>query len=213
MRKIITSLELGSEMMRGCVSAVSLRQPPEVLALDNIPSNGIAAGAITDFEAARNDVCDLIGRLEKMINGSIRRVSVSISGKGIGVTEAHGMIALSKKPRQIWTRDVRRCEKVAGMVMLPEDRLIMHECVRCYSINEGEVVRDPVGLYATKLAASVYLVTADLSLVKNMRKCVEQTGYLLEDIVVSPVALSESILVNGSAGKTTAIIDIGGDST
>lgn len=213
MQRIITGLDLGSSNVRASACRVDSKGNIELLGLETMPSRGMQSSNIINFNVACNDISEIIKRLEKSIKMRIRHVYATISGSGIQIMEAKGMIALSKKPRQIWQLDVDRCIKTAGMIKLPQDRQIVQKLVHSFYINEGDIVDNPIGLYSTKLGVKLYVVTAEIAKIKNLYKCVEHAGYLLGDVVFSASAIAESVLAEEHVNKNIALLDIGSNVT
>jgi len=209
MARIITGLDIGSTNIRAAVCSMDTKGRLTILALDNMPSNGIDSGNIVNFDVACNDLIGIIRKLEKQIKRKIRYISATISGSGMAGLETSGMVGLSKRPRQIWQRDVDKCVKTAEMVKIPEDRQIVQKAIHSFYINEGDLVDNPIGMYATKLGIKMYLVTAEIAKIKNLYKCVEHTGYILDNVVFSESAIAESILTDENREGVTALIDIG----
>jgi len=209
MSHIVAGLDMGSSNIRAAVCRVSGKGEMELLALESIPSGGIDSGDVTDFNIAVRDIREVLKKLEAKINGRIKQVSATIGGSYVQSVEAHGMIALSQKPRQIWHRDVKRCIEIARMIRLPQDRQIIQEIVQSFYINERDRVADPLGVYATKLGVNLYVITADVSRIKNLSKCIEHSGYILDNVVFSTSAVFESIFPEENEGRICFLLDIG----
>lgn len=209
MTRLLTGLDLGSSNIRAAVCEISKAEKLKLLALDSVPSNGIASGSIVDFDAVRQGVVDIIKRLEKKIKRRIRTVSVALSGSGIKGIEASGMIALAKRPREVTSRDIEKCRKIAGLVQIPVDKQVVQKFTHSFYINEGDKVANPQGLYATKLTLRLYIIMAETAKIKNLYKCVEHAGYLVDDIVFSGCAIAESVLTEEEKKGGIAVIDIG----
>ncbi len=209
MSRLITGLDLGSSNIRAAVCRMDRTGKLNLLALDNISSNGIASGNIVDFDAARDDVANIIRGLEEKIKKKIKSVSLALSGSDIRGVLTKGMIGLSKRPRQVSGRDIDRCKKVASMIQIPIERQILQKEIHSYYINEGNEVVNPTGLYATKLTTKIYIITAEIAKIKNLYKCIEYAGYVPDSVVFSGSAIAESVLSEEEKRTGTLIIDIG----
>lgn len=51
------------------------------------------------------------------------------------------------------------------------------------------------------------------TILHNIRKCVEKSGLIVNELVITPLALTESILSDGEKDFGTIVIDIGGGQT
>ena len=209
MGRLITGLDLGSSNIRATVCRMDRTGKLRLLAVDNISSNGVSSGNIVDFDAACNDVANIIRRLEGKIKKKIKSVSVALSGSDIGGVVTTGMVGLSKRPRQVSWRDIDRCKKVASLIQVPIEKQILQKEIHSYYINEGNEVVSPMGLYATKLTAKIYIITAPIAKIKNLYKCIEHAGYMLDSVIFSGSAIAESVLSEEEKRTGNLIIDIG----
>jgi cell division protein FtsA len=64
-----------------------------------------------------------------------------------------------------------------------------------------------------RLEAHVHVVTGSISLIQNLVKCVEATGVNAENIVLQPIASSESVLSSEEKEMGVILVDIGGGTT
>ncbi|NQT22938.1 MAG: hypothetical protein HQ579_05805 [Candidatus Omnitrophica bacterium] len=209
MSRIITALDLGSSNIRACAASINGRGQLKLLALERMPSSGISHGGVVDFDAATNDILRMTKALEKKAKKKIRYISLAISDADFNGFIANGMIALSARPRPIQMRDIVRCEKIAGFVQVPIDRQVVQKELHSFFINDGEKVRNPLGLNATKLSLNLYVVTGEASKLVNLQNVVEHAGYILDDMVFSGYATAHSIFANAQTEEKTALLDIG----
>lgn len=213
MQSIITGLDLGSQNMRAAAAEIRKDGSIRLLSLENMPSRGISSKGITDFESARADIAELIGKLERNIGRKIRSVSVVLNLEGTEWFLASGMIGLSQRPRRIRDTDIERSKKIAKFTHLACDKQVIHNEIHSFYINEGDPVADPTGLYATKLTVKLYVITSDASKIMSLNNCVEQAGYIMEDMVFFGRALFHSVLTDEERKSSIALIDIGAQST
>ena len=207
---IITGLDLGSSNIRVAMISVSDDETIEVLALENVTSKGIDSGNIVDFDIASTDIRDVLKRVEEKTQKRAKNICVSIKGAGISGMQAKGMFALGKHPRQIGQRDIEKCVRISSMIRLSEHKQIIQKEIQSYYINESDKVVNPEGLYSTKLGMELYVVIADIAKIKNLYRCIEHSGYILNATVFAPIAIKKTISsIEKNKDSISAIIDIG----
>jgi cell division ATPase FtsA len=76
-------------------------------------------------------------------------------------------------------------------------------------VDDQPWVRNPAGLYASRLACEVFVITADVNHIQNAYKCVNGAGYDIKALVYSGIADASAILDEKDAELGTMLIDIG----
>jgi cell division protein FtsA len=64
----------------------------------------------------------------------------------------------------------------AKAVAIPMDQRIVHVLPQEFVIDEQEGIRQPVGMSGVRLEARVHIVTAAVSAMQNIVKCVRRCG-------------------------------------
>ena len=70
-------------------------------------------------------------------------------------------------------------------------------------------IKDPIGMTGVRLEAEVHIVTCGTTALNNIDRCIEQSGLLQLDRVLSSLASSEAVLTTGEKDLGTAVVDIG----
>ena len=63
------------------------------------------------------------------------------------------------------------------------------------------------------LEVDVHIVTAQESIMRNIRRCVTRAGLKIERFVLQPIASAESVLTEEEKDAGIAVVDIGGSTT
>lgn len=210
MKRVVSVIDLGSNKIAACMASIGKGGSVSLLALDNLDSRGITGGGITDIGKAVEDISTIMGKLERRERKKIRNVFVTTKGVDIEMHITRGMIPLSKSPREITKKDVKRCLEIAAMENLPLDRAVVEKIVRGFYIDDiAPGIINPIGLYGIKLEAETFVATANQSKIQNIAKCVDQAGFLLNGIYLSSVASANSVLEGKEKEKGVLLFDIG----
>jgi len=210
MAKIITAIDLGSKRIAAAMAAIRKNGTFAVLALENLISRGISGGNIVDINKAVEDISSIMGKLQKKGARKERNVFVTTKGPDVEFLVSHGMVALSRTPREITKRDVEKCLSVAGMVRIPANKAMAQKITKNFYIDDMPTnVENPIGLYGLKLESEVYIATLTLSKIQNITKCVDHAGFLLSGIYLSSVASAGGILEDREKENGVLVIDVG----
>ena len=209
MKKIIAVIDLGSNRIAACAAAVDGLGRTSIVALDSLYSRGINGGSITDINKAVEDISSIMNKMEAQKRKKIKNIFVTARGIDIKTDISRGMVPLSKIPREITKKDVKKCLEIAQMTRLPMDRTIVENVVRGFYIDGGKMsIANPVGLYGVKLEVETFIATANQSKIQNITKCIDHAGFLLDGIRISGVASAHSVLEGNEKEKGVLLLDI-----
>ena len=214
MSKLITVLDLGSSKIAALRALVNTDGSTLIIAAENMHSRGITRGDITDIDKATDDVSSIMRKLERGMPKKAKKVFVTTRGADVKMDISRGMVPLSSIPREITKKDVKKCLEMASMIRLPLDIAIVERFVRAFYVDrESPGVQNPVGLYGIKLEAETFIALANRSKIRNITKCIDHAGLLLDGIYLSILASAESVLGEGDKEKGVLLCDIGGSLT
>ena len=82
-----------------------------------------------------------------------------------------------------------------------------------FVVDGFQGIKDPRGMMGIRLEMRGLLYTGPRTILHNLRKTVERAGVQVENIVISPLALTRSILNEGEKEFGATVIDLGGGQT
>ncbi|HMN79490.1 MAG TPA: cell division protein FtsA, partial [Burkholderiaceae bacterium] len=80
-------------------------------------------------------------------------------------------------------------------------------------IDGQEDIREPIGMSGVRLEVKVHIVTGAVSAAQNIVKCVRRCGLEVQDLILQPLASSNSVLTQDEKELGVALVDIGGGTT
>jgi len=80
-------------------------------------------------------------------------------------------------------------------------------------LNGEERVKQPVGMHGTRLDVETHIITASVSSVQNLVKCIRSIGIEVEDLILEPLASGEAVLTPQERNTGIIMADIGGGTT
>jgi cell division ATPase FtsA len=211
MREPITVIDLGSNRIVAARGAVDRNNRVHFSALEDLHSRGIEGGEITDINKAIDDISSVMKRFERREKRRLKKIHVTTRGAGIQMAASRGMTPLSRTPREITGKDIRKCLELATLVKLPVDKAVMQKIIKGFTIDGGEAsVLNPLGLYGIKLEVESFIAIASRSKIQNITKCIDHAGFLLDGIYLSSLASAGSILDAKEKEDGVLLLDIGG---
>lgn len=209
---IYVGLDIGTTSVK-VVVAEYIEGQINIIGVGNAKSEGLSRGIVVDIDKAVATVKRAIRQAEEKSGIQIRRVNVGLPANLLEVERCEGMIAVSTESKEITDEDVRNVAAAAIVRSTPPERQIITLIPREYKVDGFDGIKDPRGMIGVRLDMQGLVYTGPKTIIHNIRKCVEKAGLQVGEMVITPLALCESILSNGEKDFGTIVIDMGGGQT
>jgi cell division ATPase FtsA len=206
---IVTGLDIGSSKTTALTARSAASGSFEILGQISLPSKGVYKGMFTDLGEATDTISKTLTKLREKTGKRPGDIYVNISGQTVKGAKSAGMIPLSLRGREVARPDMDRAIGVATTIHLPFDREIIHKIVHNFSIDDQSWIRNPLGLYASRLNCEVYIITGDVNHIQSIYKCVNSAGYDIKELVYTGIADGASLLDQAQKEEGAVLIDFG----
>ena len=146
-----------------------------------------------------------------MADCKIRDVYTGIAGSHIRSFNSSGMVAV--KDKEVTAADVARVIETAKAVNIPTDQQVLHILTQEFIVDGQEDIREPIGMSGLRLEVKVHIVTGAVSAAQNIVKCVRRCGLEVQDLILQPLASSQTCLTADEKDLGVVLVDIGGGTT
>jgi len=213
--EIIVGLDVGTNVTRAVIAQRSDKKDgkPIILGVGLAPSTGLRRGIVVDVEETVKSITESVKLAEKTSGVPVESAYVSIGGSHIVSQFNKGVVIVSRVDGEISEEDVTRVIEAAQAVSLPNNKEIIHVIPCSFSIDDQEKINDPVGMSGTRLEAEVLVVEGSSPFMKNLSKCVRQSGIDVDEFVFSPLAAAKSVLSKKQKDLGVVMVDMGGGTT
>lgn len=205
-------LDIGTTSVK-VVVAEYVDSQMNIIGVGNAKSEGINRGIIVDIDKTVQAIQRAVRQAEEKAGIQIRSVSVGVPANLLEVENCQGMIAVNSESKEITDDDVRNVASVALVRSTPPERQIIAILPQEFTVDGFEGIKDPRGMIGVRLEMFGVVYTGPKTILHNIRKCVEKSGLIVNELVITPLALTESILSDGEKDFGTIVIDIGGGQT
>jgi cell division protein FtsA len=210
-KSMIVGLDIGTSKVAAMVGEVGAGGDIEIVGIGSHPSRGLKKGVVVNIESTVQSIQRAVEAAEKMAQCKIHSVYTGIAGSHIRSFNSHGVTAI--KAGEVTPADVERVIEAARVVAIPTDQQILHILPQDFTIDYQEGIREPVGMSGVRLEARVHIVTAAVSAVQNISKCVRRCGLEVDDVILEQLASSRAVLTDDEKELGVCLIDIGGGTT
>ncbi len=208
---IIVGLDVGTCYIRTVVAKINAdHTKPQIIGISKVPSFGLRRGAVVDIEETVKNISQSIQEAERSSGLPIERVLVSLSGNHIIPKISKGVVAVSRADGEVSKEDVERAIKAASAISVPQNREILHTIPRNFSIDNQEGIKEPVGMNGVRLEVDALIIEGAVPFIKNLRKCIEEAGLDIEEMILAPLAASRAALSKRQKELGVLSLDLGG---
>lgn len=213
-QKTIVALDVGSSKIRTIVGLTEEKKNLiNIIGVGISPSNGIRKGMVTDIDEAVSNITAALEDAERMSGEPIHRVFVGFSGPHIETYDSKGVIAINGPNAEITEDDVDRVLDAARAVSLPSNREILRIIPKSFSIDSQHGIKYPVGMTGIRLEVEAHIIAGQTAAIKNVEKCLYETGVDIEELIPSGLACAETALNKKQKELGVVLIEVGSSST
>jgi cell division protein FtsA len=209
-KDLVVGLDIGTAKVMAVVAEVLPGGELKIAGLGIAPASGLKRGVVVNIDATVQSIQQALKEAELMADCKITRVYTGITGSHIRGINSSGMVAV--KDREVTPADVARVVETARAINISTDqRLLLVEPQEF--VIDGQDVKEPIGMSGIRLEAKVHIVTGAQSAAENIIKCVRRCGLEVEQLLLNPLATSQSVLSDDEKELGVACVDIGAGTT
>ena len=207
-----TGLDIGTSSIKVLVAEL-VDGEVNVIGVSNAKRKGVKDGIIVDIEAAATAIKSAISQAEEKAGISIKSVNVGLPANLLQVEPTQGMIPVTSDTKEITDQDVENVVKSALTKSMTPDREVITFVPEEFVVDGFQGIRDPRGMMGVRLEMRGLLYTGPRTILHNLRKTVERVGVQVDNVIISPLAIVNSVLNEGEREFGATVIDMGGGQT
>jgi cell division protein FtsA len=212
-KKIISAIDVGTTKIATLVANIKAEDDIEVLGVGVVPSHGLHKGIVVNMDEAKQSIATSIKEAQRVSGIRIDSAYVGVTGRHISSLNNRGVIAIPRDDRLVRTQDLKRALSAARNITVAEGKKVLHAIPRYYALDGQEGVKQPVGMHARRLDVETHIITASVTSIQNLAKCVRSIGVDVEDLILEPLASGEAVLTAEERETGVIMADIGGGTT
>ena len=213
-KNISVGLDIGTTKIVAMVGSRNEFNKLEILGIGKSQSLGVHRGVVNNITQTIESIKYAIEEA-KMESGeeSIKEVVVGIAGQHIRSLQHSDYITRENPDKVIDNNDIDELiNQVYKLVMLPGEEII-HVLPQDFKVDGQSEIKEPIGMYGSRLEANFHIVVGQVSSIRNIGRCIKSSGLEMADITLEPLASADAVLSNEEKEAGIALIDIGGGTT
>ncbi|MBO4107368.1 cell division protein FtsA [Streptococcus suis] len=207
-----TGLDIGTSSVKVLV-AEYIDNEMNVIGVSNVKSAGVKDGIIINIEVAAGAIKKALAQAEEKAGIRIDRVNVGLPANLLQIEPTQGMIPVTTDSQEITDVDVENVVKSALTKSMTPEREVISFVPEEFIVDGFTGIKDPRGMMGIRMEMRGLLYTGPRTILHNLRKTVERAGVQVDNVVISPLALTRSVLNEGEREFGATVIDLGGGQT
>jgi cell division protein FtsA len=211
-RGIITSIDVGTTKVCTIIADVN-GDNIRVVAVGITPSVGLHKGLVVNINEARESVRESVKKAEQASGYKVESAYIGVTGRHVSSLNNRAVVAITRNDRLVRSDDLRRVLTTARSIKVPVDRRLLHVIPRGFAVDGQTGVKNPVGMHGFRLDVEAHIITAAVTSVQNLVKCIRGIGVDIDDLILEPLASSEAVLSEDEKQVGVILADVGGGTT
>ncbi|MGI6484327.1 MAG: cell division protein FtsA [Candidatus Dojkabacteria bacterium] len=210
-RRIITAIDVGGFKITTLITSVEDGKNPTVIGVCAYPSKGIKKGVVVNIDDATSAILESVTAAERMAGVTVSDAFISINGEQVTSLNNKGVVAVAGS--EITIDDTYRAIENARTLSLPDNLNPIHIIPREFVVDSQGGIKYPIGMSGGRLEVETHIITAPNSYWQNIKKCVEQVGANVYDVIFTAWASSLAVLTDTEKELGVTLLDIGAGTT
>ncbi|MDR1568795.1 MAG: cell division protein FtsA [Streptococcaceae bacterium] len=207
-----TGLDIGTSSVKVLV-AEYIDAQMNIIGVGNTKSEGIKNGVIVDIEKTVESIKKAVRQAEEKAGVQVTNVNVGLPANLLSVEECQGLMAVGMDNQEITDDNVNDVVKSALVRSVPPEREIVTVIPEEFIVDGFANISDPRGMIGVRLEMRGLMFTGPKTVIHNIKSTVKKAGLNIDQLVITPLALANSILTDGEKDFGTILLDMGGGQT
>jgi len=211
--KIAVGLDIGTTKIVAMIGRENEYGKLEILGLGKTKSLGVHRGVVNNITQTIQSIQQAVQEAEMSSGLKIEDVVVGIAGQHIRSIQHSDYVTRTNSDEVIDESDIDALiNQVHKLIMLPGEE-ILHVLPQEYKIDGQAEIKEPIGMYGGRLEANFHVVVGQIASIRNIGRCVKNSGLGLAGITLEPLSSANAVLSKEEKEAGVALIDIGGGTT
>lgn len=211
--KIIFGLDIGTTKIVCLAGKLNEHGKLEVLAVGKSKSLGVKRGIVNNIMQTVESINHAVELVHDNYGIQVDSVCTGIAGQHIRSLQHSDYITRDNPEQFIDHTDIEKLhQNVKKLILLPGEEMI-HVLAQEYKIDGETNIHQPEGMYGSRLEASFHIVAGQTAAIKNITRCVVESGLNINALNLEPLASADAVLSPEEKEAGVVLVDIGGGTT
>ena len=211
--KIVFGLDIGTTKIVCLAGKLNEHGKLEIISVGRSKSLGVKRGIVNNIMQTVESINHAVNLVHQDSGLDVQSVCTGIAGQHIRSLQHQDYITRDNPEDFINAFDVEKLhENVRKLILLPGEEII-HVLAQEYKIDGETNIKQPEGMYGSRLEASFHIVAGQTAAIRNITRCVVTSGLKINALNLEPLASSDAVLSADEKEAGVVLVDIGGGTT
>lgn len=211
--RIIQAVDIGTTKVAAIVAKQTANNKLEILGMGVSPSFGVIRADVTNISKTVDAIQIAVGEAERQSGIKFTDVYVGIAGAHINSLQHRAILMRPDYDEVISQKDIDKLIEDTYRLPLPPGDRIIEVLPQDYKVDHNINIQDPIGMPGNKIEANIHVVTGSKIAVNNIKRCIEEAGMNVKEVIMQPIASAAAVLCEEERQSGVALVDIGGGTT
>lgn len=209
----IVGLDIGTTKIACIVGEKMPNGKIEIRGYGKTESTGVKRGMVFNIEETVDAIKRAVAQASEQSKVDIKSVNVGIAGHHIKSLQHRGVLIRENADVEISDLELDKLKQDMYKIGISPGEEIINVIPQEYIVDDEPGIRQPKGMLGNKIEANFHVIIGQTSAVKNIVKCIEHAGLVMENMILEPIASAAAVLGEDEKEAGVAIVDIGGGTT
>lgn len=209
---VYTSLDIGTTSIKVIVSEINNGQL-NVIGVGSAESNGLKRGMIVDIDQTVRAIKSAVKQASDKSGIAIEHLVVGVPASNVVIEPCHGVISVKEHSKEISSNDVIQVLEQSIANIIPAERDLLSVMLEEFIVDGFDEINDPRGMVGQRLELYGTAISVPKTILHNIKKCVEQAGFVVQNLILQPQAMAQVALSDDERNFGAVQIDMGGGQT
>lgn len=210
---IIQAVDIGTTKVAAIVAKRTANNKLEILGIGTAPSYGVRRADVNNILRTVEAIKQAVAKAEEQSGIPFKEVFVGVAGSHVKSLQHRGILMRSKYNDIINQDDLNQLKKDMYKLALPPGDMIIEVLAQEYIVDGEPGTTDPIGMPGSRVEGNFHVITGSATAIGNIRRCVEDAGLIVKDVIMQPLASAAAVLTDEEKQAGVVLVDIGGGTT
>lgn len=211
--RYLSAIDVGTATTRAVIAAVDEARDRLTLAgWGQAANRGLSHGIVVDIQAAQVGLREAVRAAEAMAQRRMERAYVSLSGAHVQTVVTPAILSVNRSQR-ISGATMQQALQQARQFQLKPNQQIIHTLAGPWTVDDQFHVQRPEGMHAARLGVEALIISGNSTAIGNLLHCLAAIHVDVEELVLSPLASSQTALTSEEKQMGAVLIDMGAGAT
>ena len=210
---IIVGIDIGTTKVCTILGEVNNFGQVEIICSTSYKCNGLKKGKIVNEDDISLSISKTIKEAEEETGLRINSAYVTIPGKYVTIVENSVTKDVKDKFSGITQKDLQNATMQIKDIEIPDNQIIADMVINQVVLDNGKIVKDPVGSLCTSFIVNAQVILADKEYVRKLSGIFRKAGLEIDGIVPTTLAERNLVLDKNELNDNIMLLDIGAENT